>query len=126
MTDIRDEARRLYLCVMHDFHDGKEREDMWIKEIELIVSQLLSDEKDRLLEESRKKEARLLEALARMYSQYCEHPYGHDFMGAGESAIELLEEYGVHSEDTAWDEKSEQNLANVIEALKSNNKKGDK
>ena len=45
-----------------------------------------------------KETRRILMALANMYSQYCDKPFGHDFMGAGESAIEVLEDYGLASE----------------------------
>jgi len=43
------------------------------------------------------REARIemLEPLCLMYDQYCSGPSGHDFMMAGESAIEVLEEYGL-------------------------------
>jgi hypothetical protein len=42
---------------------------------------------------------RILSALTSMYFQYCNKPYGHDFMGAGEQAIEVLEDYGLAHED---------------------------
>lgn len=37
-------------------------------------------------------------ALACMYDQYCGDNYGHDFMCAGESAIEIIENYGLGNE----------------------------
>jgi hypothetical protein len=45
-----------------------------------------------------KKEKQLLIALAWMYEQYCGDNFGHDFMSAGEGAIELLENYGLGNE----------------------------
>ena len=43
-------------------------------------------------------------ALGFMYSQYCGPNFGHDFMGAGESAIEVLEKYGLGNERDGVDE----------------------
>lgn len=37
----------------------------------------------------------LLYALASMYRQYCSGKTGHEFMGAGENAQEILEKYGI-------------------------------
>ena len=37
-------------------------------------------------------------SLADMYDQYCGDNYGHAFMGAGEGAIEILENYGLADE----------------------------
>lgn len=37
-------------------------------------------------------------ALAWMYDQYCGDNFGHNFMGAGEDAIEILENYGLGDE----------------------------
>ena len=45
-----------------------------------------------------KESQRILNALALMYAQYCDRPYGHDYMGAGEAAIEVLEDYGLADE----------------------------
>ena len=42
-------------------------------------------------EEITQSNSQLLDALYGMYIQYC--PDGHDFMGAGEDASELLEDY---------------------------------
>lgn len=39
-----------------------------------------------------------LVALGWMYHQYCGDNYGHNFMGAGEGAIEVLEKYGLADE----------------------------
>ena len=36
-----------------------------------------------------------IDALARMYRQYCGGKTGHEFMGAGENAQEILEKYGL-------------------------------
>lgn len=47
-----------------------------------------------------KESQRILMALTNMYLQYCNSPYGHDFMSAGESAIEVLEDYGLADEKT--------------------------
>lgn len=44
------------------------------------------------LSEQTERETELLDALYWMYSQYCSG--GHDFMGAGETASELLENAG--------------------------------
>ncbi len=81
------------------------------------IQALITSQVQAICEEAATKEARLLEALAGMYEQYCGKKYGHNFMGAGEAAIELLEEYGVHSEDTDWDEKSDKNLQRVLANL---------
>lgn len=40
----------------------------------------------------------LLVALGWMYEQYCGDNYGHNFMGAGQYAIEVLEKYGLGDE----------------------------
>ncbi len=42
--------------------------------------------------EGERREQKLLDALESMYEQYC--PNGHLFMGAGESASSVMEEYG--------------------------------
>ncbi len=39
MADSKQEAKRLYSCVMHDFHDGVDRQEMWEKEIQLVINQ---------------------------------------------------------------------------------------
>lgn len=39
-----------------------------------------------------------LVALGRMYQQYCGPNFGHNFMGAGEYAIDVLEKYGLGDE----------------------------
>lgn len=41
----------------------------------------------------------ILDSLYHMYSQYCSG--GHDFMGAGEIASEILEDYGYIKVDGA-------------------------
>lgn len=43
-------------------------------------------------------------ALADMYDQYCGDNFGHDFMGAGENAIEILEKYGLGDERKGVDQ----------------------
>lgn len=53
-----------------------------------------------------KERNKLLLALAYMYSQYCGGSYGHDFMTAGETAIEILEEHGLADEETGVNEKA--------------------
>lgn len=50
-----------------------------------------------------KQTLRPLYALAMMYFQYCNKPFGHDFMSAGERAIDVLEDYGLASEETGVD-----------------------
>ena len=42
------ELRRLYSCIMHDFHDGKDRENMWVREIGLVVNKQIEAVLDRL------------------------------------------------------------------------------
>lgn len=37
------EAERLYNCIMHDFHDGVDRRDMWVKELQLVVEKSYRD-----------------------------------------------------------------------------------
>jgi hypothetical protein len=69
------------------------------------------------VEELQSKEAKLLNAVGLMYAQYCREPYGHHFMGAGEAAIEILEDYGVHAEDWEWTDKSYDKLEEVVKSL---------
>jgi hypothetical protein len=64
------------------------------------------------------KEAKLLNALGGMYGQYCAKPHGHDFMGAGEEAIEILEDYGIHDESRQWDEQSYDKLEKKVAELR--------
>ena len=67
---------------------------------------------------AREKNAELLNALGLMYGQYCSKKLGHDFMGAGEAAIELLEEYGIHDEYSEWSDKTYEKLEQVVAELK--------
>jgi len=50
-----------------------------------------------------------IEALCMMYEQYCSGKFGHDFMGAGEAAIEILDKYGLTKDDfhiaDNWEER---------------------
>lgn len=61
-----------------------------------------------------KESQRILMALTSMYFQYCDAPYGHDFMGAGESAIDVLEDYGLASEDKGVNEQQMDKLEAVL------------
>lgn len=62
---------------------------------------------------------KILSALADMYGQYCDGPYGHDFMGAGEGAIEILENYKLASEDKGIDYVAVDKLDEYIAQLQS-------
>lgn len=66
---------------------------------------------------AQEREAKLLNALGLMYGQYCSKPMGHDFMGAGEAAIEVLEDYGIHNEDLEWTDESYDKLEAVVATL---------
>lgn len=33
-----NEAKRLYTCIRHDFADDKDREDMWTRELQLVIN----------------------------------------------------------------------------------------
>ena len=81
--------------------------------------QLITADRKRVALEASDREARLLNALAGMYEQYCGHKYGHDFMGAGEGAISILEDYGVHDEAWEWGEKSDENLSRALARIKA-------
>lgn len=61
-----------------------------------------------------KESRRILMALANMYFQYCNKPYGHDFMGAGESAISVLEDYGLASETVGASEEEMDRLEGLL------------
>lgn len=69
------------------------------------------------IKQAKKEQARLLDALGLMYSQYCSDKFGHDFMSAGEAAIDILEDYGIHSEDWEWTDKSYDKLEQVVNEL---------
>ena len=85
---------------------------------EKMLNYITADRKRVALEAS-DREARLLNALAGMYEQYCGKKYGHDFMGAGEEAISILEDYGVHNEAWEWGEKSDENLSRALARIKA-------
>ena len=53
----------------------------------------------------------LLDSLYWMYEQYCAGR-GHDFMGAGETACEILEDYGYIIADGAGRVITDKNKAN--------------
>jgi hypothetical protein len=61
-----------------------------------------------------KETQRILNALTSMYFQYCNSPYGHDFMGAGEMAIEVLEDYGLASEAVGVNEQEMDRLESLV------------
>jgi hypothetical protein len=61
-----------------------------------------------------KETQRILDALTSMYFQYCNRPYGHDFMGAGERAIEVLEDYGLATEDLGVNEQQMDKLESLL------------
>lgn len=43
MNNTKQETKRLYSCIMHDFHDGKDRQKMWERELKLVInSQVLA------------------------------------------------------------------------------------
>ena len=83
------------------------------------LMQLITADRKRVALEASDREARLLNALAGMYEQYCGKKYGHDFMGAGEEAISILEDYGVHDEAWEWGEKSDKNLSRALARIKA-------
>lgn len=72
------------------------------------------------------KELRLLVSLAWMYEQYCGDNYGHNFMGAGEDAIEILESYGLGNEVDGINDKKLDKLEKQLYKLESNPKKEEK
>ncbi len=61
-----------------------------------------------------KETLRILDALTYMYFQYCNSPYGHDFMGAGERAIDVLEDYGLASEAVGVNEEEMDKLERIV------------
>ena len=80
----------------------------WIKNKAFEVSQLdyqediynavldaLTQQKEAIEKEWKRKNAELLESLADMYDQYCGDQSGHSFMSAGEHALIMLQEYNV-------------------------------
>jgi hypothetical protein len=68
--------------------------------------------------EARHREAALLYALGLMYGQYCSSRLGHNYMGAGEAAISILEGYGIHDEFWEWTAKSYDKLEQTVNQLK--------
>lgn len=85
--------------------------------IQLITQ--YGDTRERLgRKAAHERNAELLNALGLMYGQYCSKKLGHDFMGAGEAAIELLEEYGIHDEYSAWSDKTYDKLEQVVAELR--------
>ncbi|HUH57845.1 MAG TPA: hypothetical protein VL020_04965 [Pseudomonadales bacterium] len=50
-TNSEYELKHLYRCIMHDFHDGTEREDMWVKEIRLAIKAREQAAVERVLDE---------------------------------------------------------------------------
>lgn len=61
-----------------------------------------------------KESQRILNALTLMYSQYCDKPYGHDFMGAGEAAISVLEDYGLADEAVGVNDQKMNDLEAIL------------
>jgi len=61
-----------------------------------------------------------LEALCEMYDQYCSGTYGHEFMGAGEHAIEILDKYGLAKDDFHIADDWETRLAELQKEFKDN------
>lgn len=37
-NQTKQEAKRLYSCIMYDFHDVKDRQEMWEREIRLVIN----------------------------------------------------------------------------------------
>lgn len=61
-----------------------------------------------------KETQRILAALTSMYSQYCNSPYGHNFMGAGEAAIDVLEDYGLADEAIGVNQEQKDKLRSLL------------
>lgn len=68
-------------------------------------------------EAASKREAKMLNAIGLMYGQYCTQPYGHMYMGAGETAIGILEDYDIHSEELEWTSETYDKLDEVVAQL---------
>jgi hypothetical protein len=64
----------------------------------------------------------ILVALAGMYIQYCGGRLGHDFMSAGEDAIEILEAYGLGNEYAGIDEVVLDKFERGIDPINKTNK----
>ena len=98
-------------------HDGSYIPVSAIKSKMPEAKQKLLAWRDKSVNEARKENARLLNAVGLMYAQYCKKKLGHDFMGAGEAAIEILEDYEIHNENWEWTDKSYDKLEAVVENL---------
>lgn len=57
-----EELRRLYQCVFYDKQDGVDREDMFIKEVGIVVDKLITAQKEAWQREAAKN---LLDKIAR-------------------------------------------------------------
>ena len=43
-----------------------------------------------------------LSVLCGMWSQYCQMPWGHEFMGAGEATADILDKYELLKNDNGY------------------------
>lgn len=99
-------------------HDG----DFDVTKTKAIIQQHVEQAEAK----ARIEKLNILYSLADMYGQYCDGPYGHDFMSAGEGAIEILENYGLAIEAKGIDYKALDKLNEDISTLQQQLNKGDK
>lgn len=76
------------------------------------VMALITRHTEAAVREAEVERNRVLLALVGMYEQYCPGRLGHNFMGAGEDAIEIIEEYGLGNEIDGIDEAAVAALSN--------------
>ena len=52
---LRQELERLYRCVVYDLIDDVDRKELWVKEVGVVVKELIRTEKLKLLAEVRER-----------------------------------------------------------------------
>lgn len=122
-TELREIVLQMYFMEEFEDYTYEQLEKNFDKTQLPKIEERLKLWRDKSVNEARKENARLLNAVGLMYAQYCKKKLGHDFMGAGEAAIEILEDYEIHDENWEWTDKSYDKLEAVVAHL---NKKGDK
>lgn len=99
MTDNTQKLNEILNQAVNDTHDKSLNINLSATASHNIRASIVDKAKQAILDWHNKQEATLLDALYWMYSQYCSG--GHDFMGAGEDASELLENAGYITTDGA-------------------------
>lgn len=94
-TDSQPKTRYYKQVSGKPYSTGGGVSNIYYKDCTAEVEAIIEAEKAKIKDTVRsQREIKLLDALYRMYVQYCSGKWGHQFMGAGETASELLEDAG--------------------------------